>query len=181
MLETPQWEKLKSLVQEVCTREGCTLYDLEFIAGSKGRGRTLRIYLDRKESGVSLEDCANVSRGLSLLLDVEDLVEGGSYTLEVSTPGLERVLREKWHFESVLGDRVEVRTKSPFDEFNPQVPNLKNRNRITGDLKGVTDQAVVIHAEGHNITLPFSIIHRGKRIVPFEVKAGAPSKKSKKK
>jgi ribosome maturation factor RimP len=180
MQGTPHWEKLKSLASEVCQREGCTLYDLEFVAGSKGKGRTLRVYIDRLGAGVSVQDCTNVSRGLSLLLDVEDLVEGGAYTLEVSSPGLERVLREPWHFESALGERVEVRAKESLDQFNPDQPNLKNRNKVTGVLKSVNGEHVMLEVDGNEVKVPFSALFKGRKIVPFEVKAGAPSNKGKK-
>ncbi|MEK6554972.1 MAG: ribosome maturation factor, partial [Bdellovibrionota bacterium] len=92
MLNEEKTEKIKGLAQEVCEREGCSLYDIEFVGA--GRHRVLRIYIEANGEGqVTVEQCANVSRGLSLQLDVEDVIPGGQYELEVSSPGLERMLK----------------------------------------------------------------------------------------
>src|SRR5262245_53641529 len=74
-------EQSRLFAEEVAVREGCRLYDMEL------RDRTLRAFIDRTPGGVSVDDCANVSRGLNLRLDVEDAIPGGRYELEVSSPG----------------------------------------------------------------------------------------------
>lgn len=102
-----RWQdKLTQLATEVAQREGCELYDLEILGG--GGHRVVRITIDR-EPGVSIDDCANVSRGLNLILDVEDLIPGGAYQLEVSSPGIERALRTPRHFQRAVGSRVQVK------------------------------------------------------------------------
>ena len=93
-------QKIEILAGQVAEREGVRIYDLEFSGGTQGR--VLRVFID-KEGGVSIEDCANVSRGLNLLLDVEDPIPGGKYSLEVSSPGMERILRKSWHFTGEIG------------------------------------------------------------------------------
>src|ERR1700677_2020838 len=113
MLNPDSMEKIKSAADEVSRREGCFFYDLEFV-GSR-ENRILRVYIDSESGLVSVEQCANVSKGLSLLLDVEDLVPGGHYDLEVSSPGLERVLRLPWHFKTVLGKDVKIVTHDPIE------------------------------------------------------------------
>ena len=100
-----QLEQIRTFAQEVCSREGCVLYDLDF---HDGPARALRVYID-KENGVSIEDCANVSRALNLRLDVEEAVPGGHYDLEVSSPGLERKLTQLWHFEKAVGQTVQLK------------------------------------------------------------------------
>lgn len=119
-----QISKIKSLASDVARREGCVLYDLEFL--DKGP-RILRVYVDKlvekKDEvdgeqvvggdGVSIEDLVNVSRGLNLVLDVEDIISGGAYELEVSSPGLERKLNEPWHYEKAVGKDVQVKFTSP--------------------------------------------------------------------
>lgn len=82
--------RVRALAREVCEREECELYHVEFVSGPNGR--ILRVYIDRPQGDVSLEHCSQVSRGLNLLLDVEDIVPGGHYDLEVSSPGIERKL-----------------------------------------------------------------------------------------
>ena len=74
-------EKVEKLAQEVAEREGCILYDVE--NSGSGKGRILRIYID-KEGGVGIEDCSNVSKGLNLMLDVEDIVPGAMYVCIIS-------------------------------------------------------------------------------------------------
>ncbi|HRK06624.1 MAG TPA: ribosome maturation factor RimP [Pseudobdellovibrionaceae bacterium] len=102
-----RWQdKLMQLATEVAQREGCELYDLEILGG--GGHRVVRITIDR-EPGVSIDDCANVSRGLNLILDVEDLIPGGAYQLEVSSPGIERALRTPRHYQRAVGSRVQVK------------------------------------------------------------------------
>lgn len=107
-----QLERVREFAQEVATREGCQLYDLELVDGPR---RILRVYIDRTPGGVSLEDCVNVSKGLNLRLDVEDVMPGGAYELEVSSPGLERKLTQLWHFGSVVGQTVQLKYRDPND------------------------------------------------------------------
>ena len=108
MLTPGQMEQIRLFAQEVAEREGCLLYDLEF---HDGPGRALRVYIDKASGGVSIDDCANVSRGLNLRLDVEDVIPGGPYDLEVSSPGLDRKLTQLWHFQGVVGKTVQVKYK----------------------------------------------------------------------
>ncbi len=98
-------KRVRSFAEEIANREGCLLYDLEF---HDGPGRVLRVYIDKDQGGVSLEDCVNVSRGLNLRLDVEDVIAGGRYELEVSSPGLERKLTQPWHFAKSVGSTVNI-------------------------------------------------------------------------
>src|SRR5689334_1425287 len=112
MLTNSAVEKVKSLAQEVSAREGCRLYDIDF--SSNPKSRILRVYIDSVSAEpVSIDQCANVSRGLSFLLDTDEFVSGGAYELEVSSPGVERVLREPWHFQLAVGKSVKVTTVEP--------------------------------------------------------------------
>lgn len=103
MLKDEVIEKVKPLAQEICEREGYILYDIEFHAPKK----TLTVFIDKSDSGVDLEDCSNFSKGLNFLLDSEDPIPT-QYFLEVSSPGLERSLREEWHYKAQLGKKVKV-------------------------------------------------------------------------
>lgn len=102
-------ERIRTLADEVVGAAGCELVEVE-LKGS-GRQRTLRVFIDQ-ESGISHEDCERVSRELSVLLDVEDLVPS-AYTLEISSPGLDRKLTRPEDFVRFSGRRVRVRTHSP--------------------------------------------------------------------
>lgn len=134
--------QIRALAEQVSTREGCYLYDIEFVGA--GQGRVLRVTIDKDgESGVSVEDCTNVSRGLNLVLDVEDVVPGGAYSLEVSSPGLERVLKEPRHFERAIGQKVLARTFQPLAQFNENLPpELSKAKQVQGVLNAADGQGL---------------------------------------
>ena len=104
-------DKVTELARPVVEEEGCTLWDVEYVreAGSW----YLRIFID-KEGGVGIEDCERISRRLDPLLDEADPIEN-SYHLEVSSPGLERELKNDFHLAACCGEPVEVRLFAPVD------------------------------------------------------------------
>lgn len=106
-------EHVRGIVDRVAGSLALEVVDLEF-RGSGGKARMLRICID-KPGGVTHDDCANVSREVGTILDVEDAVPGGSYTLEVSSPGLDRRLSRAADFERFTGSRVKLVTRSPID------------------------------------------------------------------
>lgn len=104
-------ERVEGLVAPILESFGLFLWDIEF--RREGPRWLLRIYIDR-ESGVTLDDCEAVSRDLGVALDVEDIIPH-SYTLEVSSPGLDRTLSRPEHFKRFIGNRVKVKTVRPVD------------------------------------------------------------------
>ncbi|MCB0363562.1 MAG: ribosome maturation factor RimP, partial [Bdellovibrionales bacterium] len=130
--------QIRDIANEICQQEGCLFYDLQFSGGPKQR--VLRVYIDRAEGVVSLDDCTKVSRGLNLLLDVKDLIAGGPYDLEVSSPGLERHLKEPWHFERAVGQQVKVTTSEPISvpEGVIQKPGKGGPTAVEGKLVEVS-------------------------------------------
>ncbi|MES2962491.1 MAG: ribosome maturation factor RimP [Bdellovibrionota bacterium] len=140
--------EIRKLAEEVSAREGCVLWDLE-LTGS-GSGRILRVTIDKDiEGGVTITDCTNVSRGLNEVLDTsDDAVPGGQYYLEVSSPGLERVLKEPRHYERAVGQRIQVKTFAPLLQFNEEVPDLGKAKQITGKLLSYDDKGLKIAYEG---------------------------------
>jgi ribosome maturation factor RimP len=198
MLDSSSLTRLRELTNEVCQREGVILYDIEVVAGSRGVGRTLRIFVDRDRAqapvttdsqdsgtevsggtGASLEDCANVSRGLSLLLDVDDIVDGGQYQLEVSTPGLDRPLKELWHFEKVIGKKVEIKTSSPLESFNPEYAKFKNRSKVTGRLVKVEGVDLFLDTDFGMIQIPLNQVAKSNVIPEFSSPAQPGNHKNK--
>jgi ribosome maturation factor RimP len=103
-------EKVREVAERVATSSGLEVVDVELRGG--GKARMLRIVID-KPAGVTHEDCANLSREVGTILDVEDAVPGGSYTLEVSSPGLDRKLSRAADFERFTGSRVKLTTRDP--------------------------------------------------------------------
>jgi ribosome maturation factor RimP len=103
-------EKVQAIVERVAASHGLEVVEVELRGG--GKARMLRIFID-KPSGVTHEDCANVSREVSTILDVEDAVGSGPYVLEVSSPGLDRKLFRPADFERFQGSRVKLTTRMP--------------------------------------------------------------------
>jgi ribosome maturation factor RimP len=165
-------EKVEQLAEEVARREGCFLYDLEH-TGS-GRGRILRIYID-KEDGVGIEDCSNVSKGLNLLLDVENVVPGEMYNLEVSTPGLDRQLKKKWHFEKVVGKKVYVQLNKSLGSLGAtEDKGMLSMKKFEDVLTGVEGDNLQFEIRKQKITVPLSAVEKAKLV--FEYKTN-PKKK----
>ena len=106
-------EHVREVVARVTASSGLELVDVEF-RGVGGKARVLRVFID-KPGGVTHADCEAVSREVGTILDVEDAVPGGSYTLEVSSPGLDRKLTRPEEFSRFVGSRVKLTTREPID------------------------------------------------------------------
>lgn len=128
---------------------GIEVVEVEFV----GSGRSiLRVYLD-KPGGITLDDCADVSRELSAVLDVEDFIPG-SYLLEVSSPGLDRPLRKPSDFERFRGNQARVRTRVPVADESGNM-----RKTFHGIIRDVTESAVLIELpEARIASIPFTAI-----------------------
>src|SRR5213083_1132713 len=103
-------ERVREIAERVAASSGLEVVEVELRGG--GKARMLRIVID-KPAGVTHEDCANLSREVGTILDVEDAVPGGSYTLEVSSPGLDRKLIRPADYERFTGSRVKLTTRQP--------------------------------------------------------------------
>jgi ribosome maturation factor RimP len=138
------WE----LAAPLAEKEAMEIVDIEFRhEGSRG-GRVLRLYLD-KEGGPNVDDLSRVSRELSDLLDSENTVEG-AYTLEVSSPGINRPLRRREHFARFVGKRIRVRTRDM----------INGRRSFLGMLEEVSADKITLKQEGIEYQIPFSIIEK---------------------
>lgn len=165
MLASGQLEQIRRFAEDVASREGCLLYDLDF---RDGPGRTLRVFIDKTPGGVSIDDCANVSRGLNLRLDVEDVIPGGAYDLEVSSPGLDRKLTQLWHYSAALGQTVQMKYRDDEGTVKP----------YEGKLVAVDGTKFSLENAKGPFTTEFEKIDKA-RIVPGDVlkKKPAPGKK----
>lgn len=104
--------KVKAIAERVASSEGLEVVDLDLVGGATGR--VLRIYLD-KPAGVTHADCETVSHQVGVILDVEDVIPGGRYTLEVSSPGVERRLSRPQDFSRFQGQKVKIALREPLD------------------------------------------------------------------
>ncbi len=141
---------LEALLEPAVSRLGYELVGVEYHGG---RRALLRLYIDR-EGGVSVEDCQRVSRQVSGLLDVEDPIPG-PYTLEVSSPGLDRPLFRAEDFQRFAGREVRIRTDVP----------LEGRRNFRGVLRGLRGGEVLVEVDGAEFALPVERIEQA-RLVP---------------
>lgn len=142
---------LQTLLEPVITAMEYELVGVEYI--SQGRHSILRIYID-KEGGIGVDDCSAVSSQVSALLDVEDPIQG-EYSLEVSSPGLDRPLFTLAHFEKFKGQKCAVRTNMP----------VGGQRKFAGTIQSTTEDEVVLEIDGDLITLSFNVIDKA-NIVP---------------
>ena len=151
---------LDALIEPVVTGLGCELWGIEQVThGSQSR---LRIFIDA-ESGVSVEDCERISRQLSSVLDVHDPLKG-RYTLEVSSPGMDRRLFKFEQYPAYVGERIRVMLKVPFE----------GRRQFRGILAGVEGDEVVVRIDDEEMLIPFETIDRANLVPEFEKKPVKP-------
>ncbi len=139
-------ERVKDLLKPLLEERGLQLVDVEFIKEGKP---VLRIYIYNKE-GTSIEDCEWISRRIGALLDIEDLIPY-SYTLEVSSPGLNRKIKNPQEYEIFKGRDIKIVTKEP----------VANKNVFKGVLKGLEEDNVKVEEqEGCEVKIPLEKISK---------------------
>lgn len=139
-------------VVEITNRIGASadieIVEVELLGG--GNGRVLRIYID-KPAGVTHSDCERISQQVGTLLDENDVMSGGSYTLEVSSPGLERKLKTATDFERFAGKKAKILLRTPVD----------NQRKWEGTLAGVSGGVVKLEpSPGKLIQFPLDEVER---------------------
>ena len=139
------------MFEPVATALGCELWGVEYLA--QGRRALLRVYIE-KEGGIGVDDCEKVSRQVGSVLDVEDPIQS-EYTLEVSSPGMDRPLFKLEQFESNVGETVAVRLRLPFE----------GRRKFTGLLKGIENDEIVLEVDNEEYVLPYELVDKA-NIVP---------------
>ncbi len=133
-------EKVREIAERVAASSGLEVVEVELRGG--GKARMLRIVID-KPAGVTHEDCVSLSREVGTILDVEDVVPGSSYTLEVSSPGLDRKLTRPADYERFAGSRVKLTTRQPVNgnrHFEGKLESF-SEGRLTIDLTPVRKKA----------------------------------------
>lgn len=141
---------LKDLLADVVTTMGYEFVGCEL--QRQGRGSLLRVYID-SENGITVDDCSKVSHQVSAMLDVEDPIQG-QYTLEISSPGLDRPLFEIEHFKRFAGNKVKIRVYAP----------IQNRRNFVGQLLRVEGMNVHLLVDENEVVVPFSEIEKAKLI-----------------
>ncbi|ATB64845.1 ribosome maturation factor RimP [Pseudomonas mosselii] len=147
-------EQLQALLAPVVEGLGYQCWGIEYV--SQGKHSVLRIYID-KEEGILVDDCEAVSRQASAILDVEDPISS-EYTLEVSSPGMDRPLFTLEQFAAHAGEQVKIKLRTPFE----------GRRNFQGLLRGVEEQDVVVQVDQHEFLLPIDSIDKANIIPSFD-------------
>jgi len=149
-------DRIRQVLDPILRSLGLDLWELEF--QKSGPKWLLRVYIDREiGGGVTLVDCEAVSRDLGTVLDVEDFIQH-AYTLEVSSPGLDRTLTKPEHFIRFTGLAVKIKTYQPIDK----------EKVFKGKLRGILDTFVRVEvAEGEILAIPLSNIAKASLEVEF--------------
>jgi len=147
--------EIRRILDPILESMGLVLWDMDF--QKQGPKWLLRIYIDRETGGVTLSDCETVSRDLSAVLDVEDIIPH-AYTLEVSSPGLDRALSKPEHFVRFAGSTVKIKTFLPID----------GQKVLRGKLLGMDVGGVKVELEkGTVLEIPLSNVAKASMEVDF--------------
>lgn len=145
-------QKIEALVAPTIESMGMEFWGCEYI--SAGKDSTLRIYIDRPEIGVTVDDCGAVSRQVSAIMDVEDPI-ASAYMLEISSPGLDRPLFKAEHYPPYVGQTVQVRARTP----------ILGRRKFKGELVQVEEDQILVEVDGEVYEIPFSSIDKAHLVV----------------
>ena len=144
---------VRELAVGICEDLGIELFDVVFVPGP--RQSILRVYIDRDQGGVTIDDCTKVSRQLSTEMDVADMITG-KYVLEVSSPGLDRPIRHLDDAAKLIGKTVRLST-SPID----------GRKNYKGVLVEIRDESLVLEEDGTQLIVPWNKVRKGNLVYEF--------------
>ena len=144
-------QQIEQLLQPTVEALGFDLWGIEYV--SQGRHSVVRIFIDA-EQGITVDDCAAVSHQAGSVLDVEEPITG-EYTLEVSSPGMDRLLFKLEQYPQYANEVIELRLRSPFE----------GRRKFKGILKGIEGEDIVVQVDDHEYLLPHSAVDKA-RIEP---------------
>lgn len=147
-------DKLEGLFKPTIESMGFELWGFEYLPA--GRHSILRVFIDKEDVGVTVGDCASISRQISAIMDVEDPISS-AYMLEVSSPGMDRLLLKPSHFQRYQGKKVQVRTAI----------GVLGRKKFKGPMVQVTDTAIEIEVDGELYEIDYDIIEKANLVADF--------------
>jgi len=141
-------DKIREIAERVASDVGLEIVEVQLLGG--GQSRVLRIYIDKPE-GVTHADCEYISQNVGTILDVEDVVPGTGYTLEVSSPGVERKLTRPREFERFVGQKVKVVLRQP----------VENQRHWVGALKSFAEGIITLEpSPGRSVQFPLEQVEK---------------------
>ena len=148
-------DRVRFMVDPILSTQGMELVEVEY--RREGNGWVLRLYID-KEGGITVEDCSRVSQEVGRSLDVEDFIST-PYTLEVSSPGLNRPLKSRRDFSKYRNHLIKLKTVDP----------IQNRRHFKGKLTGVSETWIEIEVAGEVFQIPLSNVAKANLEIDQEV------------
>lgn len=148
-------KRLEEILRPVVEGLGFEFWGIEF--RSQGHHSLLRVFIDDAENGISVDDCEKVSRQASAVMDVEDPIQT-EYTLEVSSPGMDRPLFNLEQYQAFAGHQVRLRLRMAFE----------GRRKFQGLIKGVEGDEVIVQVDDQEYLLPFDSIEKANIVPVFE-------------
>lgn len=157
MKETELEHKAAALLRPAVEQAGFRLVCVAM--KTESTGPVLRVMAENRETrNLGVDDCAKLSRGISALLDVEDIMKG-AYRLEISSPGIDRPLVDLQDFADYRGFEVKIEIEPP----------LQGQKRFRGRLAGTEDNAVLLETDQGRVALPFGSVHKAKLVLTDEL------------
>lgn len=144
-------EQVRELIEPSVTAMGFNLVQVKL---NDGKHRLLQIMAERPDGSMSLDDCEKISRQISAVLDVEDIIES-SYRLEVGSPGIDRPLVSLKDFDAYKGHTVKIETILP----------ISGRKRFTGDIKAIEGESVILAVDKEEFVIPHSDVQAAKLVL----------------
>jgi ribosome maturation factor RimP len=162
-IQTAVVERVRAVAEPLCTSLGLELVELEYLR--EGSSWVLRVFIDRP-GGVVLDDCSNLSNALGVALDVEEegigpLMGDQPYSLEVSSPGIERPLKKPADFQRFSGQKVKVKT------FAPLPGDPSGRKIFSGKLLGLSGETVALESSEGQLVIPLKAIAKAHLLADF--------------
>lgn len=145
---------LNTLIEPIVVGMDYELVGVEYLP--QGKHSILRIYIDKAEGIIDVNDCGEVSRQISAMLDVEDPIKG-EYSLEVSSPGLDRPLFTPAHFEQFTGSNASLRLKMP----------INGQRKFIGLIISVKNDVLNLESNGESVAIPFDLIDKANLVPEF--------------
>lgn len=147
-------EKIENLLRPTIESMGFEFWGCEYMPA--GKHSTLRVFIDKAEVGVTVDDCGSVSRQVSAIMDVEDPISN-AYMLEVSSPGMDRPLFKPEQYKAYEGEEVQLRTSVP----------VMGRKRFKGQMTAVTEDSIAVEVDGEEYEVPFALIDKANVVPQF--------------
>lgn len=143
-------ENLEKIISNHILNKGYVLFEIKFFY--QGQDLNIRLLVDHKNGGINLDECAEINRELITLIDAEKILNEGDYWLDVSSPGLDRPLKEEKDFRRVIGKEIEAYLSHA----------IEDKLQVNGKIVEVNSQGILVQSKDKNVTLKYQDINKAK-------------------